>query len=99
MPPPSDRAFWDRFERNVRLGIAKEKVDIRRQMRENAAIEAATPRKTVDGLGQREAVIPARLYFRWMEEDRYFWADKKNVQRFLQDNPELRAARPEKKYF
>lgn len=44
--------------------------------------------RQVDGLGQLIGVIDARIYFRWMQEDPDFWNDKKNVDKFMKDNPE-----------
>lgn len=37
-----------------------------------------------------ESVVPARTYFRWLQEDPHFWEDKGNVKRFMRDNPECR---------
>lgn len=98
--PVEDRGFWETLERNIRLGIGKEKVLMEQQMRENARLEQMIGRKTVDGLGQLKAIIPARLYFRWAQMEQGFWNDRKGVNKFLDQNPELKAARPEsRKYY
>jgi hypothetical protein len=43
----------------------------------------------VEGLGQHTASYDARQWFRWQEEDKYFWQDESNVKKFKQDNPEV----------
>ncbi len=34
------------------------------------------------------AVVDARTFFRWQQEDQHFWEDPKNIERFTKDNPE-----------
>jgi hypothetical protein len=36
-----------------------------------------------------EAVVPARLFYRWKQVDPHFWEDDNNVKRIIKDNPEL----------
>jgi|TARA_R100001082_G_scaffold111115_2_gene93457 hypothetical protein len=36
-----------------------------------------------------EMVVPARLFYRWQQEDPHFWEDDNNVKRIIKDNPEL----------
>jgi hypothetical protein len=37
---------------------------------------------------QLEGVIDARTWFRWIQQDRYFWHDDANVKKFLKQNEE-----------
>ena len=97
--PQEDRCFWDTIERNIRLGIGKEKVLQEQRMRENARYEAMIPRKTVEGLGQLTAVFDLQNYIRWEQDMPGCWGDKSFSREFIRDNPEVRAARPEKKYY
>lgn len=98
--PAEDRGWWETVERGIRLGINKEKVMLQEEMRKNAALEQMTGRRFVDGLGQLKAIIPARLYFRWQHMEPGFWNDRKEVNKFLDENPELKAAKPEaRKYY
>lgn len=39
-------------------------------------------------LGQHLARIDARTYYRWQKVDKNFWHDRKNVEKYLQANPE-----------
>lgn len=34
--------------------------------------------------------IDARTFFRWQDQDKNFWDDKKNRDKFYKDNPECR---------
>lgn len=34
--------------------------------------------------------IDARTFFRWQQEDKHFWDDKKNRDKFYKDNPECK---------
>lgn len=85
----------------IRSGLNVEKVLMEEQMARNAKYEEAiTDARTVDGLGQRVGVIPSRVYFRWIhQEGADFWRDPKNREKFFKDNPQCRAAKPQKKYF
>lgn len=97
---PDEQRDLEIMLKEVRSGLAYEKVMAMEQMARNARYEAAiTDAKTVDGLGQRTMVIPSRLFFRWRQVDPHFWADKENVRKFLRDNPACRAAKPNKKFF
>jgi len=61
-----------------------------RQGRIGQAVKATgTGAKHANGLGQLRACIDARTYFRWMQEDRNFWSDKSNREKFFKDNPEV----------
>jgi len=83
----------------MRLGIGKEKVLQEQRMKDNARLEAMTPRKTVEGLGQLTAVFDLQNYLRWDAEHPGCWGDKQFGREFIRDNPEVRAARPDKKYY
>lgn len=83
----------------MRLGIGKEKVLQEQRMKDNARLEAMTPRKTVEGLGQLTAIFDLQNYLRWEQEHPGFWGNKQDSSKFIRDNPIVRASRPEKKYF
>lgn len=95
--PEAGDAFWlEGFEKELRRGWELEKATyMARQMQ--ARNELPKRLKTIDGLGQLSAVIDSRTYFRWIQEDQHFWDDDGNFKKFLNDNPECRAPRPEKK--
>jgi hypothetical protein len=94
----ADKQWWTIMERNLRLGIGREKVLQENRMKDNARMEAMTPRKTVEGLGQLTAVFDLQNYLRWDQAERGCWGNKQFVREYLRDNPEARAARPERKY-
>lgn len=48
-----------------------------------------------DTLGQHMGTVEANAWFRWQQEDRYFWDDPKNIKRFMEDNPECKRRRPD----
>jgi hypothetical protein len=96
--PKEDKAWWDGVMRGIHLGIGKEKVLQENRMKDNARMEAMTPRKTVEGLGQLTAVFDLQNYLRWDQAERGCWGNKQFVREYLRDNPEARAARPERKY-
>lgn len=93
-----DKSWWSTIERNMRLGIGQEKVLLQNRMKETARLEAMTPRKTVEGLGQLTAVIDLQNYLRFEHMDPGCWNDKKWSREYIRDNPECRARRPERKY-
>jgi len=35
------------------------------------------------------AAVPAREYFRWLQEDPDFWADNRNLKSLKRDNPDM----------
>jgi hypothetical protein len=80
------------------MGVGKEKVLQENRMKDNARMEAMTPRKTVEGLGQLTAVFDLQNYLRWDQENPGCWGDKTFSREFIRDNPAVRAARPERKY-
>ena len=96
--PAVDRAWWQTIERNLRLGIGREKVLQENRMKDTARLERMTARKTVDGLGQLTAIIDLQNYLRWDQQMPGCWGDKSFGREYLRDNPEARASRPEKKY-
>jgi len=67
-------------------------------MKDAARLEAMTPRKTVEGLGQLVGIIDQELYLRWHLQEEGCWNDKNFKRKFLADNPEFKASRPERKY-
>jgi len=97
--PSEDKNWWTVVERNLRLGIGQEKVLAEQRQRETARLEAMIPRKTVDGLGQLTAIIDSETYLRWHHDQPGCWNDKRWGREFLRDNPQVRANRPEKKFY
>lgn len=96
--PESQNPNWVRglikeFERGWELEKAQQKARALEARRE----VDATPLKTVDGLGQATTIWDGRTYFRWLEEDPYFWDDDSNVRKFRKDNPEYAVPAPVKK--
>lgn len=79
--------------------IEFEKEQNRKKMIEIAAAEAKERRKTVDGLGQVVSQMPVNIYMRWDREFPGCWKDKDFRRRMLNDNPELRAVKPEARHF
>lgn len=63
-----------------------------------ANAEQYEKRRTVDGLGQLIGVIDLKTYLLWDQAERGCWGSKRFKREFLRDNPECRAARPERKY-
>ena len=47
--------------------------------------------RSVDGMGEMRASIPATAYHYWGQREGYgVWQDKKFMSKYLQDNPEVR---------
>ena len=84
-------AFMEGLERHLRHEVDLEKFESRK--REIMANEEARRigNHKVDGLGQLKAVIPAREYFRWHQQERGCWGDKQFNREFLRDNPQFKA--------
>lgn len=97
--PKEDKAWWDTLSRNIVLGIGREKVLQENRMKDNARLERMTARKTVDGLGQLTAIIDLENYLRWDQQNPGCWGDKQFSREYIRDNEEVRANRPEKKYY
>ena len=97
--PKEDKGFWERLMRDVQLGFGLEKLKQREHLKRLAASEQGERRKTVDGLGQLKAIIPMDVYLRWDQAERGCWSSKKFKREFYRDNPEVLAARPDKKYY
>ena len=96
--PKTDTAWWDTVERNMRNGWGRKMVLKEQEMKESARLEAMTPRKTVEGLGQLVGIVDQELYLRWHLQEEGCWNDKNFKRKFLADNPEYKANRPERKY-
>lgn len=98
-PPKEDKWWWQEVERNIRLGIGREKVLAQQEMAAIKKAQEAMDFKTVDGLGQLSMVIPLNTYLRWHQQEEGCWNDKAFKREFYRDNPEVRAKRPVKKYY
>lgn len=97
--PKEDKAWWDRLMADVQLGFGAEKLRQRQHIQEIARSEQNEKRRTVNGLGQLKALIPQDVYLRWHQAEPGCWNDKGFRKAFYRDNPELLAARPERKYY
>jgi hypothetical protein len=97
--PKEDKAWWETVMRQVLHGEGLEKLREKQEIKRIAQREQYEKRKTVDGLGQLKAEIPITTYLRWHESHPGCWSDSRFRREFYRDNPELIAARPEKKYY
>lgn len=97
--PKEDRGWWERVMTGIHLGIGQEKVLAENRMKDTARAERMIARKTVDGLGQLTAIIDPQVYLRWQHDQPGCWGDKTFGKEFLRDNPDCRAARPDKKFY
>lgn len=79
-------AWMDKFEGWMRRGVEHEKVmsDIRLAQVKGDVTTSGT--KSINGLGEQYAVMDARTYLRWQQEDQHFWDDAANVKKFFKDN-------------
>lgn len=80
----------------VETQISAEKAGYRERQTRIARKNANVERRDVPGLGRLVADIDARTFFRWQQQDKGFWSDKRNVRRFLADNPECAVQAPAK---
>ena len=96
--PTDDAGWWKTIERNIRLGIGQEKVLQDQRQRAVARVEQTIKRKTVEGLGQLVGIIDLENYLRWHDYQPGCWNDKAFKREYFRDNPQARAARPERKY-
>ena len=96
--PKGDTAWWHTLEKNIRLGIGREKVLQEQQLTDVARAEAEVQRKTVNGLGQLSMIIPQSVYLHWHLSEPGCWNDKEFKRKFRSDNAQVRASKPEKKY-
>ena len=72
--------------------LPQEKAQAERDMDATGRMLQATGSlKTKEGLGQRVASVPARLYHRWNQLYPGCWKEKEFVAEFLVDNPQCRA--------
>jgi len=89
---PSIKTMPLSFERELRTGgLLHER--LRRERGDTAArlARAALPHKNYQRRPGTEldlkAVVDARTWMRWYLTDPDFWSDKKNIERFVKDNP------------
>lgn len=84
--------FLAGLERELRWEVSKEKLDyhnhVARRAQEDRIYEKTKP--WIEGIGQRKMVMPARTYFRWMQQNPDDVNDPAWVKSMLRDNPELR---------
>jgi len=80
------------FERELRLGgvlnrkLQRERGNTFSRLKRTAQRHRNYERKKGCEL-ELLSVTDARTWFRWQQVDPHFWADKKNIDRFTQDNP------------
>ena len=83
-------AYMKGLERHIRHHVDLERHEASKRAQE-ANLEARTMGSaSADGLGQLQAVIPAREWHRWNASHPGCWNDKQFVREFIRDNPELR---------
>ena len=83
-------SFMKGLERHIRHELDMEKFEFsKRAQQANQEVRNMGSAKS-DGLGQLQAVVPAREWFRWQQEHPGCWQDKQFVREFKRDNPELR---------
>lgn len=78
--------FNDRFLRTISDEKAQAEI---RQAQIAKQLEAS---KHIEGLGQLIGKVDARVFFRWWQAEPGCWTDEAFIKRFLQDNPNCRAA-------
>jgi len=84
-----DEGLMREFYDEVAATIPAEKVKQNLALAATAkALQAEGSVRTEQGLGQKVASIPARVYFRWHQEFPGCWQDKGFVDAFLRDNPQ-----------
>lgn len=62
------QAFMDEFEAEIKGRVPAEKVAMQLRMERTARINKQIGSINIPTLGQKIAQIPARLYFRWMQD-------------------------------
>lgn len=82
------------LERELSYQYAEERATLAKRLIEAGSDvpERREFERTVGGIKDRRllAEIDARTYFRLLELDPYFFDDKKNVKKLLEDNPEMK---------
>lgn len=81
------REFYD----EVAATIPQEKVQQGIELAKTAKVLRDEGSTRMDGLGQKVASVPARIYHRWNQMLPGCWNDRSFVMAFLQDNPECAA--------
>jgi hypothetical protein len=78
------------LETELRRGWLRNQVEAKAAAQSNARFNAER-HKSVEGLGQKIATIPATAYHFWGQKLGYgCWSDKAFMDEFLRDNPECR---------
>jgi len=85
-----------RFELQDQMSVEKMTYAVRQAMIQEELLERG-PMRTIDGLGQHLGEIDARTFFRWDREEPGCWNDRNWVRKYVKDNPEAAAPRPEMK--
>ncbi len=97
-------AFMDGLEKYLRFSESPAVKEFQYKKREADAIMEKSVldnnNKGIDGIGQCTAVIPAREFFRWREDQgQEIWEDKHFTTSFLRDNPQFKVKGYEKTTF
>ena len=78
------------LEAELRRGWERNKIDAAIEAKQNAKFNQMR-HKSVEGLGQKIATIPATAYHFWGQKLGYgCWNDKQFMDEFLRDKPECR---------
>lgn len=82
--------FVREFEAEILGRVPEEKVKAQLKMERNARIMAKAGSIAIPTLGQKIATIPARLYFRWMQDaGQGDYSSDESIIDLLRDNPAL----------
>lgn len=95
LPQPGEAVSWPEWWwRELREGgflrryLEREKVRLKEEIGASGKRERNFEQNRKSEF-RRLASIPARLFFRWLQEDRHFWEDRKNLKSLKRDNPDL----------
>jgi hypothetical protein len=86
--------FLRGLDRELRWQVEKEKLEYHQQVARRAQEDRLViERPWVEGLGQRKLAMPARTYFRWLQQNPDDVQDPAWIDSIYRDNPELRGDR------
>lgn len=89
---PINQDVLQRLDKELRGGIAEEKVQAMLRQARLARIMREAGSVSIPGIGQLKAKIDARLYFRWVQEyGPKIWSDDDFFRTMARDNPQILA--------
>ena len=81
--------FLERFYREIQDEHILEKWRYNKQTKDELGRANQGAYGILPNIGEKVRSYDARTWFRWRKEDPHFWDDKKNVEKFAKDNPEV----------